>query len=224
MINKREQDAQTAYFRFLQGKGATGDSLEKREKVLSQLDIHIAGITNDGASYREAVDGCLAYIDRSERGTYLHIMREYFVFWSGNHKLLATASSEHDAPHDAHQWQALSGSLQDIWATLDGAQFPHADVAALEAYRQSLQASELKPASIDTRIKLAKLLLLRLQDAASKSTHPYRKAADTIAPLFELKQTRTLFFLVVREFYYFWMGDENAAEYISRESTKQKYK
>jgi hypothetical protein len=224
MINKREQDALTAYFRFLQGKGATGDSLEKREKALSQLDIHIAGITNDGASYREAVDNCLAYIDKSERGAYLHIMREYFSFWSGNHKLLATASSEADTHPDAHQWQALPGSLQDIWATLDDTQFPQADAAALEAYRQSLQANELKPAAMDTRIKLAKLLLIRLKDAASRSANPYRKAADTIAPLFELKQTRTLFFLVVREFYYFWMGDENAAEYISRESTKQKYK
>lgn len=223
MIDKREQDALTAYFRFLQSKGANSDSLEQREKVLSQLDIHIAGIANDGASYREAVDNCLAYIDRSERTFYLHVMREYFAFWTGNYKLLAAVDSNKDAP-DPSRWQALPGSLQDIWVSLDEAQFTDADSKALEAYRQSLHKNEVKESAIDTRIKLAKLLLLKLKEASPKGANSYRKAADATAPAFELKQTRTLFFLVVREFYYFWMGDENAVDYISRESTKQKYK
>jgi hypothetical protein len=223
MIDKREQDALTAYFRFLQSKGANSDSLEQREKILTQLDIHIAGIANDGASYREAVDNCLAYIDRSERTFYLHVMREYFAFWTGNYKLLAAADGNKDVP-DPSQWQALPGSLQGIWVTLDEAQFTEADSKALEAYRQSLHDNEVKGSAIDTRIKLAKLLLLRLKEVSPKGANGYRKAADTTAPVFELKQTRTLFFLVVREFYYFWMGDENAVDNISRESTKQKYK
>lgn len=223
MIDKREQDALTAYFRFLQSKDVNSDSLEQREKVLSQLDIHIAGIANEGVSYREAVDSCLAYIDQSERTFYLHVMREYFAFWTGNYKLLATADGNKDASEQPH-WQALSGSLQDVWATLDEAQFTGADSKALAAYRQSLYKNEVKESTIDTRIKLAKLLLLRLKETLPKGANGYRKAADVTAPAFELKQTRTLFFLVVREFYYFWVGDENAGDYISRESTKQKYK
>jgi hypothetical protein len=224
MINKREQDALTAYFRFLQGKGANSDSVAQREKVLSQLDIHIASIANDGASYREAVDSCLANVKESERAVYLHVMREYFPFWTGNYKLLATTDSNGNARADAGQLPVIQGSLQELWKSLDVEQFALADTRALEAYSQSLHKNKVKEDAVDTRVKLAKLLLLRLKDTTSKGASLYRNAVDATAPTFELKQTRTLFFLVVREFYYFWMGDARAVDYITKESTKQKYK
>jgi hypothetical protein len=64
-----------------------------------------------------------------------------------------------------------------------------------------------------------KLLLVRLKDAPDKSHRIYRIAVDATIPLFTMKETRKLFLTVVREFYYFWIGDPEAASYILSETS-----
>jgi len=68
-----------------------------------------------------------------------------------------------------------------------------------------------------------KILLLRLRDAPEKSSRHYRIAVDATVPLFEKQDTRRLFFAVVREFYYFWIGDPDAADHIGQSPETMSY-
>ena len=69
---------------------------------------------------------------------------------------------------------------------------------------------------VETHSKLVKLLMVRRRTAGSgaRDAHSYRVAVDSTIPLFALQETRLLFLIVVREFYYFWIGDPEAAGHI----------
>ena len=69
-------------------------------------------------------------------------------------------------------------------------------------------------AVIEARVNLAKLLLLRLRDAPEVDDKYFRIAVDTTVPLFTMKETKRLFLIVVREYYYFWAGSPNAAKQV----------
>jgi hypothetical protein len=67
---------------------------------------------------------------------------------------------------------------------------------------------------IDTRLKLAKILLVRLRDAPDKNNKVYRTTVDATLPLFEVKKNRRLFLVVVREFFHFWAGNPDAEKFV----------
>ncbi len=77
-------------------------------------------------------------------------------------------------------------------------------------YMQTLQDKGADNTLIDTRVKLAKILLMRLRDAPTGNQKAYRIAVDLTLPLFKADEIKQLFLLVIREFYYFWVDNENA--------------
>ncbi len=102
---------------------------------------------------------------------------------------------------------------------LDKEQFDVSETWPIKAYTLALRQNGAEQSLVDTRVKLVKLLLIRLRDAPAKNHKIYRIAVDASASLFAVKGTRHLFFAVVREFYYFWIGDPKAAEYIRGDTT-----
>ena len=77
----------------------------------------------------------------------------------------------------------------------------------LATYEKALRNRGADDLFIDTRRKLAKLLLLRLRDVPHKQPNAYRKVIDANLPLFTMNETHHTFLNVGREFYYFWRGD-----------------
>lgn len=218
MKNGREQDAAIAYLKYLLTKGATPSALAQRETVLSHLDLYIGGISNNGVAYREAVEKCLAKVEKADWPFYLCVIREYFVFWNGNPELVAAAERSQAIDAEPVQWRTLEVDLKTIWSKLDKEKFSPDETRVLEAYQLALKQHDLKASVIATRVKLAKLLLLKLKNTTSKAPKIYRKAVNATVPIFELKDTRNLFLLVVREFYYFWVCDARATDYIFKET------
>jgi hypothetical protein len=84
----------------------------------------------------------------------------------------------------------------------------------LKAYFTALRQEGADKAMVDTRVKLAKLLLYRLRSAPELNNQHYRLAVDSTLYLFKARETREMFLLAVREFYHFWIGDPEAANYI----------
>ncbi len=214
MTKKREQEAVSAYLNFLKNKGASDTSLKRCEKVLKQLEPNIANFATDSYSFRLGVDNFLGQIDKSEWPFALQIVREYFPFWSGNMKLIAALNFGEAFHINPVQWQTLDLDLKTVWANLKNEKFSHEDILALKAYTEALNKNGADKALIETRTKLVKLLLLRLKGVTNKNSKIYRKAADATLPVFEIKEMRYLFLIVVREFYHFWIGDPKAANYI----------
>src|SRR5690606_14553215 len=97
---------------------------------------------------------------------------------------------------------------------LDHVKFVTAETWPLKTYALALRQSGAEQVLVDTRIKLVKILLIRLREAPAGSSKHYRIAVDATVPLFEKNDTRRLFFAVVREFYYFWIGDPDVTRHV----------
>jgi hypothetical protein len=210
----REQDAFNAYLRLLESKGATPENLAQRRGLLLQLVLLLAGQPMDGNAYRDQVENVLQQLDRTSWPAFLTVAREYYYFWASDIKSIAAmhAGGGYDVAH-LPDYVPLEG-LQSLWNSIDQEKFELAETWPLKAYASALRDEGADKPVVETRSKLVKLLLLRLRTGQAKEANLYRIAVDTTTPLFALKETRWLFLIVVREFYYFWIGDPEAASHI----------
>jgi hypothetical protein len=214
MPENREEEALGAYLKLLQSKGAGEDSLKRRKQFLLKLIPVIADKPDDGRIYREAVESLIDVMRKSDWAFHLAVAREYFPFWTGDIKAIAALNAEAVFDADPAQWQPLEANLQTLWKLLDKQKFSVAETWPLKNYTLALRQAGAAQTLVDTRVKLVKLLLIRLQDAPEKSHKIYRLTVDATSPLFTMKETRHLFIIVVREFYYFWIGDPDASNYV----------
>lgn len=214
-IQDREQEALTAYLRLLQSKGAGAEGLVQRKALLHVLMSMLAGQPQDGALYRELVEQALQKMEKGLWPAFLALAREYYYFW--NQDIKAIAAMHSNGGYDAAA--PLAGpadveNLRALWNGLDREQFGVAETWPLKAYASALREEGADKVVVETRCKLVKLLLVRLRDAAEKDAGRYRCTVDSTVPLFEMKETRQLFLIVMREFFYFWIGDPEAAGHI----------
>lgn len=219
MTDNREKEALAAYLKLLQNKGADLALLKRREAFLSRLIESVAGKPGDGAVYREAVEKLLDSMPIKDWPVFLAIAREYYPFWTSDIKAIAALNTEAGFNVEPVQWQPVDCNLKTLWTVLDKEKFSVAETWPLKAYTMALRQEGAEQTLVDMRVKLVKLLLVRLKDAPDKNHRIYRIAVDATLPLFTMKETRKLFLTVVREFYYFWIGDPEAASHILSEAS-----
>jgi hypothetical protein len=219
MNNNREKEALAAYLKLLENKGADGALLKRREAFLTKLMEAIAGKPGQGSVYREAVEKLLELIPSKDWPSFLAIAREYYPFWTSDIKAIAALNAESGFNVEPVQWQPTDCNLKTLWTVLDKEKFGLAETWPLKAYTMALRQEGAEQPLVDTRVKLVKLLLVRLKDAPDKNHRIYRIAVDATLPLFTMRDTRKLFLTVVREFYYFWIGDPEAASHILSEAS-----
>ena len=214
-ISEREQEAANAYLRLLQGKGADAETLVRRRALLSVLLPLLAGQQRDGNVYREQVELALQHLERSLWPPLLSVAREYFYFWVGDFKTIAAMNYSGGFDLDAPPASVPLEDLRALWDSLDQERFELAETWPLKAYASALRDEGADKAVVETRSKLVKLLLVRLRTVKGKEASQYRIGVDSTVPLFTMQETRLLFLIVVREFYYFWIGDPDAPSYIA---------
>lgn len=212
MTQTREQEALGAYLKLLQNKGADEVSLNRRSDFLAKLFPAIQDVKLEGPAYRGAVERVINDVNRLEWPFCLAVAREYFHFWIKDFKSIAALNADAGFDVNPIEWQPLDLDLKTLWKSLDEAKFVTAETWPLKAYTLALRQAGAEQVLVDTRVKLVKILLIRLREAPEKSNRHYRVAVDSTVPLFEKNDTRRLFFAVVREFYYFWIGDPDAAD------------
>jgi hypothetical protein len=214
MTDNREKEALKAYLKLLENKGADSALLKRREAFLSRLTQALTGKPGDGPVYRETVEKLLDSIESKDWPAFLAVAREYYPFWTSDIKAIAALNSEAGFNVEPVQWQPIDCNLKTLWTVLDKEKFSVAETWPLKAYTMALRQEGAEQTLVDTRVKLVKLLLVRLKDAPDKNHRIYRIAVDATLPLFTMKETRKLFLTVVREFYYFWIGDPEAASHL----------
>lgn len=217
-IQEREQMALDAYLKLMANKGATPDNLARRQALLEKTLPGLAGQTTDGVSYRQVIDEVLLQVPREDWPFFLAVTREYYYFWTDDFKAIAALNSSGGFVMDAAAvYVHNEESFKQIWTRLDNEKFGVAEIWPLKAYSAALREAGAAKSVMETREKLVKLLLIDLRAVNEKNGKHYRAAVDALQPLFVMKETRHLFLVVVREFYYFWIGDPDAADYIMLE-------
>ncbi len=210
----RESTALDAYLKLMQAKGADAQNLEHRRALLEILLPALNGQPAEGWLYRDAVDDALARVNRDSWPLFLLLTREFFHFWIDDVKAIAMLSAGGGFEVEPQLHAQTEESLKQVWKRLDSEKFSVAESWPLKAYTAALREEGADKAVVETRQKLVKLLLVQLRDVSEKNGKCYRGAVEAVLPLFVMKETRYLFLAVVREFFYFWMGDPEAATHI----------
>lgn len=214
----REQEALKVYLKLLEGKGVGADSIARRQSFLNKLMPFLADITSNGSQYREALELFMDTISSADWPYDLAVAREYYAFWMKDIKAIAAYSATPGYEEEPVSWQPADTSLKALWDIVDKAKFDLAESWALKAYTKALRDETAPQTLIETRVKLAKVLLIQLKDAPVKHNQAYRVSVDATVPLFDIRQNRRLFLVVVREFFHFWAGNPDAASFILKES------
>lgn len=212
--DSREQAALDAYFKLMRGKGADEANLALRRTLLMRLLPALAGLPAEGGLYRDLVDDVLPTVEREQWPFFLLLTREYFPFWTNDIKAIAVLNAGGGFDVEPLPQAQTEESLKQVWKRLDTEKFSVAETWPLKAYLAALREEGADKSVVDTRQKLVKLLLVQLRDITEKNGKHYRTAVESTLPLFVMKETRNLFLVVVREFFYFWMGDPDAATHI----------
>jgi len=216
MNRTREDDAIAAYFNLLRSKGGNEASILQREAFFDQLVPLLVGKVNTGPYYREAIETLMESKPAIDWPPYLVIAREFYPFWIGDFKAIGLLSSEIGFDLHPVDWMPGNISLSDLWKNIDQEKFSTAESWAIKSYAKALDIAGAPADVAEVRVKLAKILIIRLRDAPVTEKNAFRIAVDATTPLFELKKTRQLFLVVVREFYHFWSGNPDAQEHVMK--------
>lgn len=215
MVNTdREFVALNAYLNLMSNKGAGSANVEQRKAFLLRLIPFLAGQMQHADLYRSMVDKLLLQCDKTTHPFLMNVALEYQRFWVNDIKAIAVLHARGGYEIAPTVAPVPLESLQTLWNSLDKEQFSVTEKWPLKAYAAALREEGAAHEVVETRSRLVKLLLLRLREVDGKNNDHYRAAAHALMPLFELKETRGVFLTVVREFFYFWIGDPNAAKYI----------
>jgi hypothetical protein len=213
-IELREQQALEVYIKLLTGKGFGPDTFVSRVNFLNKLMPLLANKELNGISYRVAIEALMDSVAEEDWPESLVIAREYYPFWANDLKAVAQMSKNTPVDTLPIDWQPKQVALSALWHTVDEQKFDTTDSWALKGYTKALRFENADQTLIDTRLKLAKILLVRLRDAPEKSNKAYRTTVDATLPLFEVKKNRRLFLVVVREFFHFWAGNPDAERFV----------
>lgn len=219
MIQPREQQALEVYFKLLTVKGFGPETFVQRTSFLNKLLPLLADKEPGGGEYHLAIEVMMDSVAEEDWPESLVIAREYYPFWINDLKAVAQfnkATTKDQLPID---WKPIQVTLSSLWHTVDQEKFSTTDSWAIKGYTKALRNENADQTLIDTRIKLAKILLVRLKDAPDKSNKIYRTTVDATLPLFEVKKNRRLFLVVVREFFHFWSGNPDAEKFILNANT-----
>jgi hypothetical protein len=218
-IEEREQQALEVYIKLLKSKGFGPETFVPRINFLNKLMPLLAGKTPGGGEYRIALEAIMDTVAESDWPESLVIAREYYPFWMNDLKAVSNLSKNVHKDTLPIEWKPTEVALVTLWHAADQEKFGTTDSWALKAYTKALRNENADQTLIDTRMKLAKILLMRLKDAPERDNKAYRTVVDATLPLFEIKKNRRLFLVVVREFFHFWSGNPDAEKYILNSNT-----
>ena len=219
MNEMREKESINAYLKLLQSKGASSSVLHRRSLFLDKLSPELTGQPLDGNTYRAAIENVMETIPADDWHESLTAAREFYPFWVNDFKAIAALNINPGFEVLPLEWTPDQASLKSLTASLETEKFDASENWPLKSYTQALRQEGAEQTTIETRSKLAKIILIRLRSAPEKNHKAYRKAVDLTLPLFNIKQNRRLFLVVVREFYHFWSGNPDAASKVLRDGT-----
>lgn len=200
----REQIAINAYLNLLQAKGMPASELYKRSAFLDKFAVKLINKSQIAAGFSAALDEIIESIPKKGNHETLEIAREFYPFWIQDMKMIASFNASYDFDIANIKWKPIPSSLAQLSKNIEKSTFNKNETLSLESYVQTMLDNGAEKSVVETRSKLAKLILIKLRDAPIKNNKTYRMAIDIILPLFTINEIRQLFLTVVSEFYLHW--------------------
>lgn len=205
----REKQAVSAYFKLLEKKGAKSGMLYKRSVFLDKLIPQLADKEVERVNYSKAISAIMKDMPAETWHEHLNTAREFYPFWTQDIKAIAAFSIKGGFDIQPQKWTPATTTLKALTDRLKTEKFDATDARQLRLYSSVLQEKGADQSLLDTRINLAKILLMQLKGSPLGDARVYRTAVDFTLPLFKVDETKQLFLFVIREFYDYWTGNLN---------------
>ena len=177
-IQEREQQALEVYIKLLKSKGFGPETFVQRTNFLNKLMPLLADKEQVGNIYRATLEELMDGVAEDDWPESLIIAREYYPFWTNDIKSIARLNQVASVDPLPIDWKPIQVQLADLWYSVDEQKFARTDSWALKAYTKALRNENADQVLIDTRVKLAKILLVRLNDAPERDNKAYRTTID----------------------------------------------
>lgn len=214
MNQEAQEQAVSAYKKFLKSKQVDEAAIDKRIKYINKLVVLIDGIPSR-ESYSKAQQALLKIEEDVDRQQQLNVSREFYPFMMEDMKSIARTSESYGMDLNSIQFKSLPPSLS--WSeidTLNQESLSPQENILIRDYSIDLEKQHLQQAEVQAKVKLAKLILLRLRDIPINNNIAYRMAVDVTLPLFNLEEIKQRFLEAIREFFHIWIekSDPNYAK------------
>ncbi len=200
----REQIAINAYLKLLQSKGMPAGELYKRSAFLDKFAPNLNQKPLTPADFSKALEDTIVDIATKDITLTLEIAREFFPFWMQDMKTIAAFNATYGFDLASIQWKPIPSTLTELTDSIEESAFSKDETKSLNSYIRTMRENGADETIVDTRSKLAKLILVKLREAPVKNNKTYRMAIDIIMPLFTVNEIKQLFLTVVSEFYIHW--------------------
>lgn len=205
MSQENEEKAVSAYIKFLESKQVDAISLVERAKFVRSLSVLLKG-KSGRADFGKALEMISRIADSVDYHQQLNIAREFYPFWTDDIRMIAAMSESYGYDLSAIRFRSLPTKLKwETIAQLGDEKLSEQEDSILGRYSQNLQAQKVVESTIQEKIRLAKIVLLRLRDIPIHNNITYRLAVDATLPLFAVEELKQKFLQVVREFFYVWI-------------------
>ncbi len=186
------------YINDLKVQGASADIVHESKYFLIKLAQHVYGIRVDGASYRQAVNALLLNIEHDEKTFCVNLARNFYRCWRAEDSAAIKVDNEQTSKFGSQKEELIK-----LWHGIDE-EFLYAwEDWPLNLYMNSMRQIGVAENDIETRQKLAKVIIIELRKNHNSDEQDYRTAIYRIQPLFSSQEMQDFFLIVSREFYSF---------------------
>ena len=208
-LNAIEMNSIETYLNTLSADGANLDYIESSKYFLIILADYLYGIPADGKYYRQAVESLVQHADIEEQPLCLEIARAFYPFWMNEHKLACETHHKALLPANSPENDSLKKLAIDLWNNIDKEFFSSVESEPIDLYIASLQERGISNEQIQTKQKLAKIIIKELRNE-DNDKYSYRKVIDKTLHLFSRQDLQHLFLIMSRDFYQFWTSAQQA--------------
>ena len=188
----------------------------KTRDYLIKLSSFVYSLNADGDAYRLAADAFLSTLDTGNKPFGLNLIRELYFFW--NIEENPSPIEKFDSVYNyLFKLQPTNKFLIEKWNDVDNVKLSNIEHDKLQLYVQALIDLALNFEAVRTRKKFAKIIVLELRDQADKSQKSYRAVINKVKTAIQKDDLRSFFIQVSREFYHFWMEEQEAEQHIKLE-------
>ena len=197
-----------SYINSLKAKSATSECVRESKYFLAKLAQNLCGIQADGASYRRAVEALMLTIETEDKAFCINLAREFYPFWINESGFVDEINHEHVTKVNIRKEEFI-----DLWNSIDQEFFSDTENWTLTLYAESMRKLDVSERNINISQKIAKVITIELRNDHSNPEETYRDAINRTQHLF-IRQDLIEFFLIVsREFYHFWIGQQDIGNY-----------
>jgi ribosomal protein L31 len=195
-----------AFLRLLQRQ----DQVEQYWPHLLNLVYFLVDCLPTNEAYRAQVNTFMNHQNKIDQVVCLEMVREFYPFWYQSYNVIDEDQNVQDLKLPLPNKGADQNPLVAIWNELQEQPLVMSEQVLLDQYLTGLRQVKYLGETIEIRTKIAKFLLIQLREFNGKTGVNYREAVDLVYSVVQAEDLKIYMFEICREFYPFWMHDQEA--------------